>query len=261
MEHLPYLCLPFRGDRKRSFGGGGSGGAGDNNNHRRQDRGDYNNQDRNRNNRDLSPQLQPKRRHIVNQEAKSVFSRLSGPPMRGGGASNNDNDEPMVKPKLNSRVIREMPTRQEIVAAQGTDAASKARNRRMFGSLLGTLQKFCQEESRLKQREDRKAQIEKKLEDQQQQERENMKRERQDLFTNRKRQQMEIKMLEMKMQRIKELETWEEAKKPLLNFIRTKTKPRIYFLPKVMDKKMEKKLNESKAEMESKYMCKTCSLV
>lgn len=182
-----------------------------------------------------------------------MFSRLSGPPMRGGGTSNNDNEEPMVKPKLNSRVIREMPTRQEIVAAQGTDAASKARNRRMFGSLLGTLQKFCQEESRLKQREDRKAQIEKKLEDQQQQERENMKRERQDLFTNRKRQQMEIKMLEMKMQRMKELETWEEAKKPLRSFIRTKTKPRIYFLPKVMDKKMEKKLTDSKAEMDSKY--------
>lgn len=122
----------------------------------------------------------------------------------------------------------------------------------MFGSLLGTLQKFCQEESRLKPKEDRKAQIEKKLEEQQLQERETMKRERQDLFQNRKRQQNEIKMLEMKMNRMKELATWEDAQKPLMNFVRTKAKPRVYFLPKVMDSKTEKKLEESRADLESK---------
>lgn len=193
-----------------------------------------------------------KRRHTIHAEPKSVFSRLSGPPPRHHHNHNAGNiEEP--KPKLNSRVIREMPTRQEIVEAQGTDAASKARNRRMFGSLLGTLQKFCQEESRLKPKEDRKAQIEKKLEEQQLQERETMKRERQDLFQNRKRQQIEIKMLEMKMMRMKELTTWEDAQKPLMNFVRTKAKPRIYYLPKVMDAKTEKKLEESRADLESKF--------
>lgn len=284
----------FRGDRKRTFGGdnnnrrldrgGGGGGSEHSNNnmqllnrrpefnqaahhqhhhhHNHQHNNNNNNINNNRNARDLSPM--PKRRN-VNQsnvapaETKSVFSRLSGPPMRsgrGGGGGGDDDAPPLMnKPKLNSRVIREMPTRQEIVAAQGTDAASKARNRRMFGSLLGTLQKFCQEESRLKQREDRKAEIEKKLDDKQQQERETMKRERQDLFSNRKRQQMEIKMLEMKMQRMAELEVWEEAKKPLLNFVRTKTKPRVYWLPKVMDKKTERKLADSKADMESECFC------
>lgn len=116
---------------------------------------------------------------------------------------------------------------------------------------MGTLQKFCQEESRLKPKEDRKAQIEKKLEEQQQLEREKMKRERQDLFQNRKRQQVEIKMLETKMTRMKELGTWEEAQKPLLNFIRTKAKPHIYYLPKVLDAKSEKRLEESRASLES----------
>ena len=221
----------FRGDRKRNF-------SGDN----RRSGGDFNaSADRNRNNNRESPPV--KRRHTINPESKSVFSRLSGPPTQ------RDDD---AKPKINSRIIREMPTRQEIVAAQGSDAASRARNRRMFGSLLGTLQKFCQEESRLKQKEEKKAQIEKKLEDQQLQEREIMKKERQDLFTNRKRQQMEIKMLELKMNRMKELATWEEAKKPLQNFIRTKSKPRLYYLPKVLDKKTEKKLQDSKADLESK---------
>lgn len=172
-----------------------------------------------------------------------MFSRLSGPP------SSRDDD---IKPKLNSRIIRELPTKEEIVEAQGSDPASRARNRRMFGSLLGTLQKFCQEESRLKQKEQKKAQIEKKLEEQQNQEREFMKKERQNLYNTRKRQQMEIKMLENKMNLMKEFGTWEESKKPLMNFIRTKTKPRIYYLPKVLDKRTERKLEECKRDIESK---------
>lgn len=175
-----------------------------------------------------------------------------------GNASDDDFDPdvahvapPRPKPRLHSRVIRELPTRQEIVAAQGTDPAARARNRRMFGSLLGTLQKFCQEESRLKPKEDRKAQIEQKLEAQQLQERETMRRERQDLFANRKRQQLEIKQLESKMARMRELAAWEAAKQPLGNFIRTKAKPRLYYLPKVMDARTTERLAESRAELES----------
>ncbi|XP_037038258.1 pinin [Bradysia coprophila] len=219
----------LRGDRKKNP---------NSNDQRRGDRGDFNQDSRNR--RDSPP---PAKRRLINfnSETKSVFSRLSGPPGR------NDDD---VKPKINSRVIRELPTREEIVNAQGSDAASRARNRRMFGSLLGTLQKFCQEESRLKPKEEKKAQIEKKLEDQQLRERETMKKERQDLFMNRKRQQMEIKMLETKMMRLKELAMWEESKKPLSNFIRTKARPRVYYLPKVLDKKSEKKLAECRSSLD-----------
>lgn len=221
-----------RGDRKKNL----------NNDQRRNDRGEFNQQESRNNRRDSPP---PSKRRLINfnPETKSVFSRLSGPPSR---------DEEM-KPKINSRVIRELPTREEIVNAQGSDAASRARNRRMFGSLLGTLQKFCQEESRLKPKEEKKAQIEKKLEDQQLRERENMKRERQDLFLNRRRQQLEIKMLETKMLRLKELALWEESRKPLANFIKTKAKPRIYYLPKVLDKKSEKKLAECRASLDSKF--------
>lgn len=232
---LSFLLLSFcRGDRKKN----------PNNEQRRNERGEFNQQD-SRNRRDNSPPPLSKRRLInFNSETKSVFSRLSGPPSR-------DED---IKPKLNSRVIRELPTREEIVNAQGSDAASRARNRRMFSSLLGTLQKFCQEESRLKPKEEKKAQIEKKLEDQQLRERENMKKERQDLFQNRKRQQMEIKMLETKMLRLKELAMWEESKKPLANYIKTKAKPRIYYLPKALDKKSEKKLADCRASLESKCL-------
>ncbi|XP_055615242.1 pinin [Toxorhynchites rutilus septentrionalis] len=180
----------------------------------------------------------PVKRRMIG-ETKSVFSRLSGPPNR---------DNEYEKPRIHSRVIKEQPTRQEIVAAQGDDEQSRARNRRIFGSLLGTLQKFSQEESKLKSKEEKKALIEKKLEEQQKIERENMRKEKHSLFTDRKRQQLQIRAIETKMAKMKDLETWQESKRLLGNFIKTKTKPHIYFLPKTMDSKMEKKLKECKEE-------------
>ncbi|XP_065093995.1 pinin [Ochlerotatus camptorhynchus] len=186
---------------------------------------------------DVGGQNPPKRRAVG--ETKSVFSRLSGPPNR---------DLEYEKPRIHSRVIKEQPTRQEIVAAQAGDEQSRARNRRIFGSLLGTLQKFSQEESKLKSKEEKKAQIEKKLEDQQKVERENLRKEKQCLYTDRKRQQLEIRALETKMNKMKDLEAWEETKKPLANYIKTKTKPHMFYLPKKMDSKMEKKLKECQEE-------------
>ena len=183
--------------------------------------------------------LNPAKRRAI--ETKSVFSRLSGPPSR--------EDEEYSKPRLSSRVIKEQPTRQEIVAAQTGDAQSRARNRRMFSSLLGTLQKFSQEESRLKPKEEKKAQIEKKLEEQAIKERENLLKEKQCLFSDRKRQQLEIKAIENKMSKMKDFEAWEESKKPLLKYIQTKGKPNIYYLPKTMCPKTEERLRESRAEM------------
>lgn len=176
------------------------------------------------------------------KNTKSIFKRLSSPTIRS--------TEDESRPRLTSRVIRELPSRQEIVAAQSTDSASRARNRRMFGSLLGTLHKFCQEESRLKQKEEKKAQIEKKLEEQEILERESLKKERETLFIDRKRKQTEIRRLESKISRIKDYETWETSTLNLKNFIKTKTSPSIYYRPKLLSKKTEKLLTESSNEID-----------
>jgi pinin len=189
----------------------------------------------------------PSKRRAIDppKSAKSVFSRLSGPASR--------DDEEYVKPRLNSRVIKEQPTRQEIVAAQGSDAQSIARNRRMFAGLLGTLQKFCQEESRLKPREEKKAKIEKRLEEQEKQEREILKKEKQNLFVDKKRKQLEIKMIEIKMLKLKDFSAWEELQRPLLNFVRTRTRPHIYYMPKTLNKETQEKQKKCRAELEGKF--------
>lgn len=47
---------------------------------------------------------------------------------------------------MSSAVSRELPTRAAVLRAQGDDEQARTRNRRIFSSLLGTLQKFKQEE-------------------------------------------------------------------------------------------------------------------
>lgn len=77
----------------------------------------------------------------------SVFKRLSDRPVV------QDNNKLDHAKGMISKVIvtpKEFPSRQERMDAQSKDAGSIARNRRMFGALLGTLQRFQQEETKLK---------------------------------------------------------------------------------------------------------------
>ncbi|XP_002073021.2 pinin [Drosophila willistoni] len=182
-----------------------------------------------------------KQRRLKINDAKSPFARPANEEVQTRGPT----------PRLNSRVIRELPSRKEVVEAQGTDSESRARNRRMFGSLLGTLQKFCQEETRLKTKEDKKAEIERKLEQQQLQERALLKKERESLFSDRKRKQLEIKQLETKMARLKDFKLWETATLQQKQQIRTKAKPHIFYRPQNHNEITERLLQKSSTEIDS----------
>lgn len=202
-------------------------------------------------------------RRRLGERTGTVFSRLSGPPPKYSKKDDEglsgpppkffkkeeeeeemEDDDVQFKPAISSRVIaqtRELPSKQDILAAQG-DERSKARNRRMFGALLGTLQRFRQEETRMRDREDKRAQVEKKLEEAAKKEKEDMKKEKQELFLDRRRKQQEIRRIEFKIQRVKEQDQWEARHRPLLNFIQTKAKPQIFYLPKVQNIKTEERL-------------------
>ncbi|RZF43213.1 hypothetical protein LSTR_LSTR009017 [Laodelphax striatellus] len=94
-------------------------------------------------------------------------------------------------------------------------------------------------------REQKKAQVEKQLEEAAKREKDELKRERQELFQNRKRRQAEIRNIELKMARIQEQENWENLQKPLLNFIQTRSKPHLFYLPKTHNAKTEERLASS----------------
>ncbi|XP_071450179.1 pinin isoform X2 [Hetaerina americana] len=156
-----------------------------------------------------------------------------------------DEEDLTARPAVPSRVIatpRDTKSRQEVLAAQSADSQSKARNRRMFGALLGTLQKFQQEETRMRDKEEKRAKVEKKLEEAARREREELRRERQELFLDRKRKQAEIRKIELKILRIKEQDEWEAKHRYLLNFIQTRTKPHIFYLPKIPCARSEERL-------------------
>lgn len=60
-----------------------------------------------------------------------------------------------LQKQMISKIIvtsKEVPSREDALEAQKSDEKFRARNRRMFGALLGTLQKFQQEQTKLKPR-------------------------------------------------------------------------------------------------------------
>ncbi|XP_063367609.1 pinin [Cydia amplana] len=175
------------------------------------------------------------------QETKTVFSRLSA-----RTAGSDDEESGGKRPRVISQVSRELPTRAAVLRAQGGDEQARTRNRRIFGSLLGTLQKFKQEEIVLQTKEDKKAQVERKIEEQARVQKEKEQKERKTLFAEREHKKATIKALEAKMARVQEFEKWEGSQKSLGNFILTRAKPHVYWIPKKMTDKASEKLNSSR---------------
>ncbi|KAI9552078.1 hypothetical protein GHT06_022415 [Daphnia sinensis] len=140
-------------------------------------------------------------------------------------------------------------TREEALAQQSKDVKVKDRNRRMFGSLLGTLAKFRQEESTQKDKEEKRAKIEQRLEENARQEKESLRKERHELFLERKRQQAHVRRLEWKMHRLREHDEWAARQQPLMKFIKLSSMPPLYYKPKIWTAKTEELLKESQRKL------------
>ncbi|XP_052274153.1 pinin-like [Dreissena polymorpha] len=188
-----------------------------------------------------------------------AFSRL-GP--RPGGRGNRlqqhdsgDEEDTRGRPALQSSVVatpvREERSRKMSIEEQNTDRKGQARNRRMFGLLLGTLQKFKDESKESKEKEEQRIKIEKKLEDKFRQEKEEILKERRDLFLERRRKQIRIKLIEQKMEMVQNHESWERETKKLQNFILTKAKPCLFYMPKMLTEDSETKLQDTKLAVDA----------
>jgi len=165
--------------------------------------------------------------------ANTMGGRLG--PKVSGGATDSATDRQQqpsaaatAKPassSILSRVIVEQKSRDEAVKEQQktTDKQEKARNRRMFGSIMGTLQTFVRDENRGKERDLKKREIEKKIEQRTEEEKEEAFKAKTQLFQDKRHKEREIKALQLQMRRVEEFEAWEACKRKHQGFIRTKT--------------------------------------
>ena len=158
--------------------------------------------------------------------------------------------EPAKKPAVLSAIVSKAPSAKPALKATtenaDRDCKGLARNKRMFGMMLGTLQKFQTEESRRSCTTARREEIEKKLEQEAEQERANVRRERTELFRELRDKQATERKLQMKIQRLDSHEQWEKSQAPLSCFIQTRAKPCLFYLPKRMTPEAEKRLKDTK---------------
>ncbi|KAL3205431.1 hypothetical protein MRX96_011316 [Rhipicephalus microplus] len=181
---------------------------------------------------------------------------LGGPPLRtpieAPAEDSGDDEELPRKGGVQSSVVAapakdSLRTRREVSALQKGDRKCMERNRRMFGMMLGTLQKFQSEETKRKDQvqSQKRAEIEQKLEQAAEREKAELRKERQDLFLARRQKQQGIRRLELKMEVARLHEEAEARQRLLLNFIHTRTKPHIMFKPARHTPETEKRLKES----------------
>ncbi|XP_013773668.1 pinin-like [Limulus polyphemus] len=159
-----------------------------------------------------------------------------------------EEDEPTTKPSLQSSVVATVTsvrTRKATLEAQKGDRKNMERNRRMFGMILGTLQKFQREESSRKEQTQKREEIEKKLEEAAVQEKEEALKRKKQLFRERRKKQAEIRCLDQKMELARIHDEWESRQRLLMKFIQTKTRPHIMYLPAKASPESEKRLRES----------------
>ena len=157
--------------------------------------------------------------------------------------------------------------RKEALEQAKGDTKTAARAKRMFGNLLGTLQKFTKDEVKQKEVvEKQKVALKKvdfhhtfvfffswsiQVEEKNEREKEEMRNRKRELFDEQRKEKKSIQILQIQLKRTEEFEAWETSKKSEVNFIRTKGEVNpIYWLPKNHSEKTEALLSETKTAVE-----------
>merc|ERR1712110_791168 len=93
--------------------------------------------------------------------------------------------------------VVEQKSREDALAEQKLDKKETQRNKRMFGSILGTLQRFRADESKDKDRDLKKRKIEAKIDQKSEKKKKEGIRQKKKLFEKKKKKKKEIKVLQV----------------------------------------------------------------
>ncbi|PWA16470.1 hypothetical protein CCH79_00004739, partial [Gambusia affinis] len=180
-----------------------------------------------------------------NESRPGQLRRLSGPMVGlGGGRGRGIN---LLRRSLSDMGSGGPPAKQRDIEG------ALLRNRRMFGLLMGTLQKFKQESNVSSEKLKRRSEIEQKLEVQAEAERKKVENEKRELFEERRAKQTELRLLEQKVELAQLQEEWNCHNNYLVKYIRTKTKPHIFYRPGKMCSATQKLLEESTKKLNAVF--------
>ncbi|CAK9304177.1 unnamed protein product [Gordionus sp. m RMFG-2023] len=188
------------------------------------------------------------------KESQHIFNEFDHIVVDNDEAITEDESEDISKPIINSMIVQvnnSIKSRDDFIDTH-KNINLIARNKRMFGHLLGTLTQFKKDSDQAKEksRATLRTEIERKLEDKANQEKQDLLLEKRQLFTQQKQAKNRMKALEIKIEILKLEEAWEEYQNQMKRFVKTQTHPNIFYLPALMNLEMQSKLDTSTNKIE-----------
>lgn len=157
-----------------------------------------------------------------------------------------DEKEPSIRSSVVSSTVIPIKSKEDLIKLQNK-GNNVQRNKRIFGHLLGTLTQFKTDDkvrsstTQAIHRKELEAKIEvQKVEDTKKQIENKLKLEMEKI-----REQQNVEILEEKIKLAKAFEEWKTNQMQYRKFIRTKSKPFVFYLPKEMDEDTQKLLDAS----------------